>query len=143
MENFDFEKLANVILAFIEAPTWKAVVVIVGIIALCMFYIALYFYKENKRREEAYKEAIRVKQLQEKNIERMQLEVSQAIKQNMDVAYKQDFDYYKDCITQGKYLLVWGKIPAVFREKVLEFIYREDLSPEDKSARIIQVVRNK
>jgi hypothetical protein len=113
------------------------------LITMAILSITKYFKNEDLRREQAYQESLRIKAEQNKNLARLQQETTQAFMDNVDAAYKQDYEYYKDKITQGKYAAIWGKIPQNLQEEVASFVYKEDLKPEEKSAKIILIVRRK
>ena len=143
MTQIDFEKYMSLMASFIEAPTWKALAIVVGILAMAALMIAKYFWDENKRKENAYREAMKVREEQNKNLQRLQQETTQAFLANIDAAYKQDFEYYRDKIAQNKTADIWGKVPYELQEEVTRFVFRDDLKPEEKSARIILAVRRK
>ena len=122
--------------------------VVLGSIALILLVLAIlsiakYFKNEDIRREAAYQESLRIKAEQDKNLARLQQETTQAFLDNIDAAYKQDYEYYRDKITQGKYAAIWGKIPPLLQEEIAAFVYKDDLKPEEKAAKIILIVRRK
>ena len=61
----DVNSLILAITTFVAAPTWKAIVTIVGVVLLCLVYltafITKYLYDKNKRETDAYEEALRIR----------------------------------------------------------------------------------
>jgi len=139
--DLDFDKWLGLIETFINAPTWKAVVIIVGIVAICVLMIAKYFYDENKRRKEAFVEAKRIKKEQYELTERLQRDASEAFRLNMDTAFKQDYEDFSRYIKDKKYSSVLMNIPGELHEEVGKHLYREELDEYDRAARIINILK--
>lgn len=141
--SFDPDMMAKVILSFLGAPTWKAGIAIVGIIAMCILSIAKYFWDRNAREKEAYEYSLKVRLEQEKNTARMQKDAAESLMLNMDIAYQQDYEFYIQKISEGDFKAVYPKTPVQFHEKIATFLYRDDLSSAVRAAMIIDVVRRK
>jgi len=141
MTEFEFERLVGLVEAFIAAPTWKAIVILVGVLCLCVLMIAKYFWDRNKREEEAYKETIRIKKEQEENIWRVQRDSLASYIIGLDIAYQQDYNYYVQKIKDNKYAAVFMKVSDKFHDEIGNFLYSEKLTPEQKAGLIIKTVR--
>ena len=134
--------------ASMTLPQQIMFLVVLGAITLILITravlaIAEFFKKEDIRREEAYRETLRIRAEQQAIVARLQREATQAFLDNIEAAYKQDFEYYRGKIAAGKYPDIWGKIPKELQEEVAGFVYKDDLKPEEKSARIILLIRSK
>jgi hypothetical protein len=147
LPTFDINGFIQAVTSFMAAPTWKAAVTIAGIILICLVYltgfITKYLYDKNKRESDAYNEALRIKKIQETNLQKMQGDATQALIDNMDIAYEQDYEYYVKMIKSQTYKAVYAKVAVQFYDKIAEIIYREELTPEQRSAMIINIVRKK
>jgi hypothetical protein len=143
MDNINIDQLVQLTIAFIQAPTVKAAVCLVGVLAIACLVIAKYFLDRNQREKEAYVEALRIKKIQEANLQRMQIDASQGLVENLDTAYQQDYDYHVKMIKAQTYKAVYAKIAPQFYDNVSTIIYREDLTPEQKAALIINLIRKK
>ena len=128
--------------SFIEAPTWKAVVIIIGILAICILMITKYFVDENKRRRDAYLEAKKIKEQQNKIAEKLQYDASLALRQNMDTMFEQDFEDFTIYIEEKRYSNVLMNIPRKYHHELGVFIYNEELNAEDRAARIISILKD-
>lgn len=123
---------------------WPAVgAIFVALIVVCaaVLQIAAFFRGEAQRRAEAYAEAIRIRQQQLEITEKVQRDASQALKDNMDAAYQDDYRYYIKQLTAKNYPAIWGKIPLKAMDAVGKIVYSEDIAPEDRAARIILVLK--
>jgi sensor histidine kinase regulating citrate/malate metabolism len=117
--------------------------VVLILLTMAIITIATYFKQEGIRRAQAFAEAERIRTEREKNLERLQADLIKDAMENLDDAYQEDYIYYKDKISVGKYADIWGKIPQQFQEEIASFVYKDELKPEDRSARIILTVRKK
>jgi len=138
----DFEKWLGLIETFIQAPTWKAVVIIIGILGVCFLIIAKYFFDENKRRKEAFLEAQKIKKEQAETAERLQRDASIALIENMDSAFEQDFQDFKRYIDEKKFSSILMNIPRQYHQEIGTFLYNEDLNSQDRAARIINIFKD-
>jgi hypothetical protein len=105
------------------------------------FKIAKYFENEDKRRREAYEYDLKVRNQQAENTARMQRDATQALLDNMDLTYGQDYNYCLQKIREQKYPAVYAKFNTKFQEQIAAFLYDETLTPEQRAARVILVVR--
>ena len=111
------------------------------VVAWAIFKISKYFEEKGKREREAYDEDQRVRKLQADNTARMQNDAVQALMDNMDLSYRQDYDYCVLKIKDKKYSAVYAKFNLQFKEQIATFLYDESLTPEFRAGRVIQVVR--
>lgn len=138
---FNPDQWLSFIDTFMAAPTWKALVGIIGLIAVCALTIARYFWKEDLRREEAFKKAEADRNKQSALLEQVQKDASAALRLNMDIVYKQDYDYFVKMIPLKKYPEVLLKIAPIYFDKIATFLYNETLTPEDRAARILLIIK--
>lgn len=117
--------------------------IFVGIVALAiaLLLIAKYFMDRGVREREAYETDLRVRKLQAENLSRMQRDATIALISNMDLSYKQDYEYFVLKIRDGKYEAVYVKINPKFHEKLVTFLYDAALTPEERAARVILVIK--
>lgn len=140
MESID--KLISILTQSLDAPTAKLILVALIGISVAILLVAKYFYSENQRRAELFEENRKRRREQIAVIARMQRETSLAMLANLEEAYRLDFEFYKLRITEKKYDIIWAKIPPKFYEIIAKFVYDETLTPEERGARIVQLIRN-
>lgn len=119
--------------------------ILLAIIALgwSLWKISNYFEAKDKREREAYEEDLRIRNLQATNTARMQRDAAAALMDNMDLSYKQDYDYFIQMIKVGNYKAIYNKIAQKFHEPISTFIYNDATPAEERSARVILVIRQK
>lgn len=117
--------------------------IFIGIVALAMamLMIAKYFAEKGKREDEAYKTDLRIKTEQATNLARIQKDAATSLATNLDLAYKQDYEYFVVKIKAEKYDAVCAKIAPKFHVELSKFIYDTALPAEERAARIIMVIK--
>lgn len=139
--DFDFDKWLDFLNTFMTAPTWKAFIVIIGMIAMCIIYITKFFYNENKRREEAYQKHLEDTDTQNETTKKLQQDASSAFLENMETAWEQDYEYYKEKIEEKKYSAVLVKINPKHYEEIKSILYDETLTASERSSLIILKIK--
>lgn len=117
--------------------------IFVGLIVLAWaaLKISKYFEDRGKREKDSYLEDQRIKQIQAENTAKMQNDAVKALLDNMDISYKQDYEYFVKMINEKKYSAIYAKISPIFKEQIATFIYDETLTSEFRAGRVIQTVR--
>lgn len=117
--------------------------IFVGIIALALalLIIAKYYADKGAREKEAYETDMKVRQIQAINLTRMQKDAASSLLDNMDLSYRQDYDYYVQKIGEGKFDAVYVKINPKFYTELSTFIYDQSIPPEQRAARVILIVK--
>lgn len=140
---FDFNALLAMISTFMDAPTWKAIIMCIGIVLICILYIAKYFFDKNKRESEAYEFSLKIRKEQEANLLKLQIDSSQALIDNMDINNKLNYDYFVQQLKKDNHKAIYYKVHASLHEKVSDFLYNEKLTPEQKSALVVKLMNTK
>lgn len=122
-------------------PTIGAIFVGIVALAIAVMLIARYFFERGKREKDAYLLDQKIRTEQTENLARMQKDASTGLINNMDINYKQDYEYFVKKIKEEKYDSVYVKIAPKFHTSLAEFIYNKELSAEERSARVIIIIR--
>lgn len=141
MAEFDFEGMLNLIQSLADAPSLKAILIVIGIVVSCVLYITKYYYDKNKREKFLLEQDQNIKKEQTEVAHRLQMDISEAIIRSLDVAYQMDFDFYKKKIEKEDYVSVFLKLPSDYREEVKTFLYDKSLTAEHRSALIINQLK--
>jgi hypothetical protein len=117
--------------------------ILIGFISLAigLLLIAAVMNSREKRERAAYEYDLTIRKIQAENLERIQRDASQALMQNMDSKYKEDYKIFTAAIAEKKYERVCVKCDSRFHETIANFLYDEKLSAEDRAARVILVIR--
>lgn len=143
MNDIDFNKFFDMIMSFIDAPTWKIALMLVGILAMCILLITRYFHNRNKREELAWEEAQKVKKQQIEITLRVQKDSANALIQNLNTSYKLDFDFFVEAITNKSYEKIYTRLHETLHEKVGSFLYNEELTPNVRAASLIRLMKGR
>ena len=136
------ELLANAVKIAAGLPGLPGMIfVCIVALAAAILVIAKYFMERGAREKEAYLLDQKVKQVQLENLARMQKDAATALISNMDLSYKQDYEYFTQKIKEQRYSSVYVKIAAKFHTSLAGFIYDETLSAEERAARIILLIK--
>lgn len=134
--------LANALLIGKSIPgIFGAIFVTFIALAISIALIAKYFIQRNLRETTAFDQDQLERKTLANNLAQMQADATSALIQNMDTVYTQDYQYYVQQITAANYPAIYLKIAPQFYTAVSQFLYDNTLTPTQKAARIIQVVR--
>lgn len=119
--------------------------IFVGVIALsiAVLLIAKYFMDRGAREKAAYAEDLRIRTIQSENLARMQKDATTALISNMDLSYKQDYDYFVAKIKESRFDAVYAKIATQFHAQIAQFIYENGIPTEERAAHIIMLIKPK
>ncbi|MGZ6369241.1 MAG: hypothetical protein ACXWPM_00770, partial [Bdellovibrionota bacterium] len=118
-----------------------AIFVALVAVAIAIILIAQYFVALGQRERDSYNANLAAQQLQNANLSRMQIDATQALIDNMDIVYKQDFDYFAKQIAAKQYSSIYVKVAPEFHPQIANFLYDESLAAPVRAARVIGVIR--
>lgn len=141
MNDVDFDKYLHFLESFMAAPTWKAVVVLIGLALICVLIITKYFYDKNKREAEAWKEDQRIRKEQKEILLTTQKKSKLALVASMDTAFRVLYERIVERIKTDQTELIYFLMRDEFHVEITEILMSIELTPEEKSAQIIKVIR--
>ena len=71
----------------------------------------------------------------------MQKDASIALIANMDTSYQQDYTYFIQKIKDSKFDAIYLKIAVKYHKDISQFVYDDKITPEQRSARIISLIK--
>jgi len=113
---------------------------VVGI-AIAALLIAKYFFDRGAREAAAYALNLQIQQTQAENLARMQQDATTAFLSNMAITYQQDYQYFIQMIKGNTFEGIYAKIAPQFHTQIAQFIYDQTISPEERAARVIMIVK--
>ena len=142
MENLDFDKLFGIVTTFMDAPTGKAIIGLIGIVLIIGLVIAKYFWDKNKREKLSWKLTYETEIKKLEDTVKAQEHSVGALVQGMETLEKRNYDYFVTNIKLKKYDSVYYKVHESKHLELKEFLYNESLSAEARAALVVRIVRN-
>jgi hypothetical protein len=118
-----------------------AIFVALVAVAAGILLIARYYNSKGARETAAYEADQQARKIQTDNLARMQRDAVQAMVENLEESYRQDYEYLTQKIQAKDYAACYLKFSPMFREKIAAFLYDEALPAAQRAGQIILIVK--
>lgn len=115
---------------------------IIGFV-IAVLVIANYFYAKGQREAAAYQAQLQAQQTQDANLAQEQQDAAQALINNMNDVYQQDYTYFVQMLsaTPPNTVAVYAKLSVQFQTQIASFIYDSTIPATQKAAQIILLMK--
>ena len=115
-------------------------VAVIGL-TLAVLLIAKYFVNKGAQETAAYQAQLQTQLTQNSNLAKMQVDAAQALINNMNTLYQQDYDYFVQMLGANNYVAIYAKLDVQFHTKIAGFIYDATIPATQKAASIIHLMQ--